>query len=67
MRLHPSVLAARLDRPQSFVSKVEKGERRLALIKLLLYAQALEFDPARFLKVYQKHARGFLAEMSQKA
>lgn len=40
-------LAARLDKPQSFVAKYEGGERRVDLIEFIAIARALEFDPAR--------------------
>lgn len=43
-------LAAKLDRPQSFVSKYERGERRLDLVEFLEVADALGFQPARFIK-----------------
>lgn len=42
-------LAARLGRPQSFVSKYETGERRLDVIEFLEIAEALAFDPAGLL------------------
>ena len=38
-------LAERLHQPQSFVSKVEQGERRLDLEEVLDYAAALALDP----------------------
>lgn len=34
-------LAARMDRPQSFVAKVEVGERRLDVMEFIAYAAAL--------------------------
>lgn len=37
-------LARRLDTPQSFVSKVESGERALKLYEVYWYADALEMD-----------------------
>ena len=37
-------LAARLGRPQSFVSKYETGERRLDVVELLEVAEALGLD-----------------------
>lgn len=43
-------LAAKLRRPQSYVSKFERGERRLDVIEFLEVAQALEIDSAEFLK-----------------
>lgn len=39
-------LAARLGRPQSFVSKYETGERRLDVVEFLEVAEALAADPA---------------------
>lgn len=38
-------LADRLERPQSFVSKYEKGERRLDVAEFLAILQALRTDP----------------------
>jgi transcriptional regulator with XRE-family HTH domain len=46
-------LAVRLRRPQSFISKYERGERRLDVIEFLEVASALEIDPIRLLKRLQ--------------
>ena len=43
-------LAERLSRPQSFVSKVERGERRLDVVEFFEFAQAIGVDPFAFLK-----------------
>lgn len=43
-------LAKMLSRPQSFVSKYERGERRLDVIEFLDVANALEIKPAEFLR-----------------
>ncbi|HZT29203.1 MAG TPA: helix-turn-helix transcriptional regulator [Bryobacteraceae bacterium] len=43
-------LAARLKRPQSFVSKYERGERRLDVVEFAAVARALGIDPIRFLR-----------------
>lgn len=43
-------LAIRLKRPQSFVSKYERGERRLDLVEFRDVANALGVDPVRFLQ-----------------
>jgi len=43
-------LAARLSKPQSFVSKFERGDRRLDVVEFLEIARALEIDPLRFVK-----------------
>ncbi len=37
-------VAASLRRPQSFVSKVESGERRLDVVELIQYAEAIGAD-----------------------
>ena len=42
-------LSASLARPQSFVSKYERGERRLDIIEFLEIAEVLGFDPGAFL------------------
>ncbi len=42
-------LAKKLGRPQSFVSKFERGERRLDVIEFLEVAKALGVDPARII------------------
>lgn len=48
-RLTQTELSARLERPQSFVSKYERGERRLDVVEFCDVAKALGVDPARFL------------------
>lgn len=45
-------LATRLGKPQSFVSKVERGERRLDVIEFCQVAEALGCDPARLLQEF---------------
>lgn len=42
-------LAKKLGRPQSFVSKFERGERRLDVIEFLDVAHALSIDPGRII------------------
>ena len=43
-------LARRLKKPQSFVSKYERGERRLDVPEYILILSALELDPVRWLR-----------------
>lgn len=43
-------LAERLGKPQSFVSKVERGERRLDVIEFCQLAEALGRNPATLLQ-----------------
>lgn len=42
-------LAKRLYRPQSYVSKYERGERRLDVIEFLDVAEAIGIEPTEFL------------------
>jgi transcriptional regulator with XRE-family HTH domain len=42
-------LSSRLNRPQSFVSKYERGERRLDVIEFREVACALGVNPVQFL------------------
>lgn len=42
-------LSSRLNRPQSFVSKYERGERRLDVIEFAQVARALGVDPIKFI------------------
>lgn len=43
-------LSQKLSRPQSYVSKYERGERRLDVIEFLEVARTLEINVVRFLK-----------------
>ncbi len=43
-------LALRLQRPQSFVSKYELGERRLDIIELLEICEAIDLDLGEFIQ-----------------
>ena len=43
-------VAHRLKRPQSYVSKIELGERRLDVIEFVEFAGAIETDAVRILR-----------------
>jgi transcriptional regulator with XRE-family HTH domain len=43
-------VANRLGRHQTYVSKCERGERRMDLIEFLEIAQVIGFDPHKFIK-----------------
>jgi transcriptional regulator with XRE-family HTH domain len=43
-------LAERLGRPQSFVSKYERGERRLDVVEFVEVTDALRVPPARLIE-----------------
>lgn len=45
-------LAEKLNKPQSFVSKYESGERKLDAIELIEVLQSLDCSPAEFIEDY---------------
>jgi len=47
-------LAHALARPQSYVSKFERGERRIDVVELLDITAALGTDPANFVRRLQR-------------
>ncbi|BAZ82676.1 MAG: helix-turn-helix domain-containing protein [Dolichospermum sp.] len=51
-------LSAKLKRPQSYVSKYERGERRLDVIEFLELAQVLEIDPLTFIENLLTYTKG---------
>ena len=55
--LSQAEVAKRLAKPQSFVSKFERGERRLDVIEFKSVAQALGFDALRLLRRLYREAR----------
>jgi transcriptional regulator with XRE-family HTH domain len=50
-------LATKLGKPQSFVSKYERGERRLDLIEFITVAQALGLNARDFVAQIEKRMR----------
>jgi transcriptional regulator with XRE-family HTH domain len=46
-------IAERLKRPQSFISKYERGERRLDFPEFVELAEVLNIDIAKFLDTYR--------------
>jgi transcriptional regulator with XRE-family HTH domain len=50
-------LAARLDRPQSFVSKYESGQRRLDLIEVRQICTALDIDVVNLVRAWERSIR----------
>ena len=48
--LTQAMLAKKLRRPQSYVSKYERGDRRLDVIEFLEIARVIKFDPGDILR-----------------
>jgi len=55
--LTQDALAEKLGETQSFVSKCERGERRLDLIQLQQFCRAIGVELADFVKKYQAQAK----------
>lgn len=51
--LHQAVLADRLGKPQSFVSKYERGERRLDFPEFVAIVDAMGLDVVEFVEEYR--------------
>ena len=49
-------VALRLDRPQSFVTKYETGERRIDVVEFIEIAEAVGFDPLTFIADFMSGA-----------
>jgi transcriptional regulator with XRE-family HTH domain len=47
-------LAARLGEYQSFVARLESGQRRIDVVEFLELAEAVGFDPARTISALKK-------------
>ena len=53
-RLTQADLARRIGADQAFVSKYERGDRRLDVVEFLRIAEALEVDPAAIMAVLRE-------------
>lgn len=49
-KMYQADLAKKLKKPQSYISKVESGERNLDVIEFTSYCDALELDSSKWLK-----------------
>jgi transcriptional regulator with XRE-family HTH domain len=54
-------VAGRLQKPQSFISNIERGERRVDVLEFIAIARALGVDPA---KLFAEVARRLPEEIS---
>jgi transcriptional regulator with XRE-family HTH domain len=57
-KLTQTELAERLGRRQAYVSRIERGERRVDVVEFLDIAHAIGFDPGRFLSDFDRNTHG---------
>jgi transcriptional regulator with XRE-family HTH domain len=50
-------LARRIGRYQSFVSDVERGQRRVDVVEFLEFSEALKFDPAKIISTIRRTSK----------
>jgi transcriptional regulator with XRE-family HTH domain len=49
-----SDLAARLGKSQSFVARLESGQRRITVVEFMMLAKILRFDPYKVISTLEK-------------
>ena len=57
-------VAEKLSRPQSYISKSERGERRLDVVEFFDVAQAIGLDPYAFLHTLNNDSSALPSEVS---
>ncbi len=50
--LTQEAVAERLAKPQSYVAKYERGERRLDVVEFVEVSTAIGFDPVQFIRAF---------------
>ncbi len=50
--LKQSDVSLKLDKPQSYISKIERGERGMDIVEFVEIAGAIGFDPVKFLREF---------------
>lgn len=53
-------IAKELGKPQSYISKIENGERRIDFTEFVEIASLLKIDIQQFIKTYQKKTKGIV-------
>ena len=47
-------LASKLRRRQAYISRIERGERRVDVVEFVDLARAIGFDPSRFIAEFER-------------
>jgi transcriptional regulator with XRE-family HTH domain len=55
--LNQTEVASRLGKPQSYVSKIERGERKVTVVEFLDLARALDADPLELIRTFESNKR----------
>jgi transcriptional regulator with XRE-family HTH domain len=55
--LTQTALAHRLGRRQAYISRIERGERRIDVVEFLDLAHAIGLDPAKFIDDFDRAGR----------
>lgn len=50
--LKQSDVSLKLGKPQSYISKIERGERGMDIVEFIEIAEAIGFDPVKFLREF---------------
>jgi transcriptional regulator with XRE-family HTH domain len=53
-KLTQTGLAHRLNRRQAYISRIERGERRIDVVEFLELAHAIGFNPAKFIADFDR-------------
>lgn len=61
-----TALARKLGSPQSFIAKVEIGERRLDVVELLAYAKGLQISPGKLIARLEAEIAGMKPKLAKK-
>jgi len=56
-RISQEDMAKKLGAPQSFISKIESGERRIDVIELFRYCEAIGIENIQFIKELNKEIK----------
>lgn len=56
-------LAQRIQRPHSYIQRVEEGERRLDVVEFVWYCEALGIDPRQGLDLVLQHSASMFSSI----